>query len=122
MNSNSEHVVLSGKKAVRNVELDIIRSIAVYMVLCVHSTIFGGFMMEPISGLGGFAMTGFWVLSSCCVPLFLMLSGFLMNRKKVSVDYYLKYLYIFIPYFVISCISLWGFYLFLLVARRSCLG
>lgn len=93
-------------KITRNASLDIIRAIAVYMVLCVHSIIFGGFMLEPISGLGGVAMTGFWVLSSCCVPLFLMLSGFLMNRKKFSVDYYLKYLYIFIPYFVISCISL----------------
>ena len=63
-------------------------------------------MMDPISGPGGFLMTGFWVLSSCCVPLFIMISGFLMNRKKASAEYYLKYLHIFVPYLFVSCLSL----------------
>ena len=89
----------------RNASLDIIRSLAIFLVLCKHSVINGKFTAEPITGVSGYIMMGVWLVTSVCVPLFLMLSGYLLNRKKPTVKYYVNYLHIFIPYVLISIIT-----------------
>lgn len=90
----------------RNASLDIIRSLAIFLVLCVHSVLNGKFTAGPITGVGGYIMMGLWLMMSSCVPLFLMLSGHLLNMKKPTIKYYINYLHIFIPYVLISIITL----------------
>ena len=82
----------------RNASLDIIRGFAVVLVACLHSIGNGSLTANHISGVSGYLLTGLWLLSASCVPLFLMLSGYLQNRKTPTVKYYVNYLHIYIPY------------------------
>ena len=90
----------------RNASLDVIRGFAVILVACLHSIGNGSLTANPISGVSGYLLTGLWLLSASCVPLFLMLSGYLQNRKKPTVKYYVNYLHIYIPYLILGVISL----------------
>ena len=90
----------------RNASLDIIRSLAIFFVLCLHSVENGKFTAAPITGVGGYIMMGLWLPLMGCLSLFLMLSGYLLNKKKPTVKYYVNYLHILIPYFVISVITI----------------
>lgn len=89
----------------RNASLDIIRSLAIFLVLCKHSVINGKFTAGPITGVSGYIMMGVWLVTSVCVPLFLMLSGYLLNKKKPTAKYYVNYLHILIPYILIGIIT-----------------
>lgn len=72
----------------RDSALDITRLAALFSVISVHFFLNNGFYQQPM--LGGrmcvmtIMRTGFMV----CVPLFLMLTGYLMNRKTLSKKYY----------------------------------
>ena len=90
----------------RNASLDITRGFAVILVACLHSIGNGSLTANPISGVSGYLLTGLWLLSASCVPLFLMLSGYLQNRKTPTVKYYVNYLHIYIPYLILGVISL----------------
>ncbi len=90
----------------RNASLDIIRGFAVVLVACLHSIGNGSLTANHISGVSGYLLTGLWLLSASCVPLFLMLSGYLQNRKMPTVKYYVNYLHIYIPYLLLGVISL----------------
>lgn len=72
----------------RNVSLDIIRITALYCVISVHFFLNNGFYEQPILGwkmwFATVLRTGFMV----CVPLFIVLTGYLMNKKTVSKQYY----------------------------------
>lgn len=72
----------------RNINLDIIRSIAVLFVICVHYLMNSEFYTAPLIGKRMFIMTMMRTLFITCVPLFLMLTGYLMNHKKLTHDYY----------------------------------
>ena len=72
----------------RNTALDITRIVAAYSVIGVHFFLNSGYYGTPM--LGGRMLfytvlrTGFMV----CVPLFIMLTGYLMSRKEWSLKYY----------------------------------
>lgn len=93
----------------RNINLDVIRCIALIYVLCVHFFYNANFYYySPIIGP---AMELSVILRNCfsaCVPLFLTLSGFLMNRKKLSAKYYAGISKVLIIY-GLSCIAVWIF-------------
>lgn len=93
----------------RNINLDIIRSVALIYVLCVHFFLNANFYdYSPVIGT---AMKASVILRNCfasCVPLFLMLSGYLMNHKKLSAKYYTGISKVFILY-GLSCIAIWIF-------------
>lgn len=93
----------------RNSSLDVIRIVAVYTVLSVHFFLHNGFYSEPISGYGpiegliNFFTTGDYTalhgpqmfimvmmrtLFGVCVPLFMILTGYLMSKKTLSRSYY----------------------------------
>ena len=91
----------------RNASLDIIRGFAVVLVACLHSIGNGSLTANHISGVSGYLLTGLWLLSASCVPLFLMLSGYLQNRKMPTVKYYVNYLHIYIPYLLLGVICLY---------------
>ncbi len=72
----------------RNISLDLIRSIAVISVISVHFFLNSGFYMTPLSGKLMFISTVMRTAFMVCVPLFLLLTGYLMNKKELSKKYY----------------------------------
>ena len=93
----------------RNSSLDILRIVAAFTVLSVHFFLHNGFYsepvqgMEPIEGIVNFlttgdeaAMHGPWMFLAVmmrtffgvCVPLFMILTGYLMSKKELKKGYY----------------------------------
>ena len=70
--------------------LDLLRLFAMFFVILVHSTTFYGFVSEGVSSFPLFLAGIGRYLSFSCVPLFIMLTGFLSCNKTPTVDYYLK--------------------------------
>ena len=72
----------------RDSALDITRIVALFSVISVHFFLNNGFYQQPMLGgrmcLMTIMRTGFMV----CVPLFLTLTGYLMNKKTLSAKYY----------------------------------
>ena len=73
----------------RNFNVDLIRSTAVYLVISVHFFLKNVFYSEPIVSKKMFVAVIVRTMFMACVPLFLMLTGFLMNKKKLSAKYFL---------------------------------
>lgn len=93
----------------RNINLDVIRCVALIYILCVHFFLNTNFYYSgPITGIH---MQLGVILRNCfaaCVPLFLMLSGYLMNKKMLSAKYYAGISKVLILY-GLSCIPIWIF-------------
>lgn len=81
---------MRGKKMNRKRDLnaDLIRCVAVYSVLSVHFLLNSGFYSVPVEGAGMFVMCIYRSCFMVCVPLFLILTGYLMWQKKLSASYY----------------------------------
>lgn len=76
-------------KKEREINLDIIRCLAVIGVLGVHFFLNTSYYQTPITNKRMVFMTGIRTILMCCVPLFLLLTGYLMSQKKViSIHYY----------------------------------
>ena len=75
-------------KRQRNSAVDIIRIVAFFCVVSVHFVLYSGFYNTPLLGKRMYIMqvmrTGFII----CVPLFLILTGYLMGGKKLSRKFY----------------------------------
>ena len=72
----------------RNINLDIIRCIAVLSVLSVHFFLYNGFYDEVMIGKKMYVAS---IMRQCfmvCVPLFIMLTGYLMNKKQLTFTYF----------------------------------
>ncbi len=72
----------------RNVALDVIRITALYCVISVHFFLNNGFYTQPVVGTRMYIMTILRTMFIVCVPLFIMLTGYLMNKKELSIRYY----------------------------------
>lgn len=72
----------------RNPALDIIRIVAAFAVLSVHFFLHNGFYYETVQGIPMYIMTLMRTLFSVCVPLFMILTGYLMCNKTLSKKYY----------------------------------
>lgn len=84
----------------RKLSLDVIRCAAILFVISVHFLFQSGFYNTVITGNLMIGLTFARWLFYICVPLFLILSGYLMRRKTFSKQYYLKlgrtlYIYLF---------------------------
>lgn len=75
-------------KKQRNVNVDIIRCTAVFSVISVHFFLNNGFYQEVVQGKRMYAMVLMRTAFMVCVPLFMMLTGYLMCGKELSVKYY----------------------------------
>ena len=74
----------------RNLNLDLIRAFATISVISVHFYLNTSYYSLPINGEKMYILTiirGFFMM---CVPLFLILTGYLMCDKKISKEYYYK--------------------------------
>lgn len=73
----------------RNYALDIVRVCAFFCVVCVHFFLNSGFYSQPVTGKTMFFMCIMRSFFMICVPLFIILTGYLMSSKKWSGKYYL---------------------------------
>lgn len=97
----------------RNPGADIIRCLAFFFVVSVHFMLKNGFYNEPNVGLRMYTMTLMRALFIICVPLFMTLSGFLLRKKSVCKDYFLRIFKILLTYVLaaVSCLLFSGLYL-----------
>lgn len=72
----------------RNINLDLIRCVAVFGVVCVHFFLNTGFYDEIVVGKRMALSLAVRTFFMYCVPLFLLLTGYLMNGKKITSIYY----------------------------------
>lgn len=75
-------------KKERDTSLDIIRITALVLVITVHSFNINGFYADQESGLIMLIATIFRTLAMSCVPLFMILSGFLLANKTPDKKYF----------------------------------
>ena len=75
---------------VRNPALDIIRCFAFLFVVCVHFFLNSSFYEETVAGIPMYIMMIMRALFINCVPLFILLTGYLMTNKKLTLSYYGK--------------------------------
>ena len=77
-----------GEQKKRNVSMDVIRCIALFLVIALHFFLHNGYSVQKFTGVIMFLVAIIRGVSVCGVPLFLMLSGYLMSGKKLSGKYY----------------------------------
>ena len=88
-----------------NYGLDIIRIIAMILVVTVHSTTFNNWAeIKHDVNIINFLVTAVRFLSYTCVPLFIMLTGYLCKDKQPNKQYYKKIIRIIIEYLICSII------------------
>ncbi len=88
----------------RNPALDIIRIFAFFCVVGVHFFLNNNFYSLPVTGVPMAGMIVVRCFCMVCVPLFLMLSGYLLKEKTLSRKYYSRIFYILGIYFL-SCMA-----------------
>ncbi len=72
----------------RNSAMDIIRIVAVFTVVSVHFFLHNGFYSQTVKGTEMYIMVLMRTFFSVCVPLFIILTGYLMSKKTLSKKYY----------------------------------
>lgn len=97
----------------RDVRLDLIRSVAVFSVLSVHFFLNNGFYDTIVAGKRMYIMVMMRTAFMVCVPLFLLLTGYLCGNKKLTRTYYRGIRHTLELYVLISimCLFFHRFYL-----------
>ncbi len=85
----------------RDWRIDLVRTIAIIEVVSVHFLSNTGFYSQPVMGMRMTAMIVLRALTITCVPLFMLLTGYLV-RGSVTREYYRKILPILLTYVVAS--------------------
>lgn len=83
--------------------LDLVRCVAFFFVPAVHFFLNNGYYDAPLVGGTLFVFTALRWLFFACVPLFLLLTGYLLRHKTPTLAYYLKFLRIVFEYLV-ACV------------------
>lgn len=100
--SEAQAVASIPPKPVRYAGIDIVKIVAAFLVVCIHFFLYSGFYQEPVSEAGQMVPIFFRWLSYCCVPLFMITTGYLMKNKTVSRKYYTGIIEIIVIYLIIS--------------------
>ena len=87
---NAEQPLINKGISGRNPSMDLIRCLALLLVNSVHFFLFTGFYQEPLTGKRVLLMAVMRTACMVCVPLFMILSGFLMSRKPLEKGIYRK--------------------------------
>ncbi len=91
----------------RNVNMDIMRSTALFLVVSVHFFLWNGFYSMEMQGVSACIMSVIRTVSMSCVPLFLLISGYLLSERDfipVKKEYFRKLLYLLFVYVVCTLI------------------
>lgn len=107
-NKKSKSVAPATVKPERSVNMDVIRIIALIFVPSVHFFLRNGFYSNDVDNPQMYIMTFMRTLFLLCIPLFLLLTGYLQANKKFEPckKYYLKILKFIVPYFIIITFDL----------------
>lgn len=89
--------------ATRNVGADIIRCLAFFSVVSVHFLLHSGFYNNEVKGEKMLIMVLVRSFFIICVPLYMMLSGYLMHNKQPTIKYYSKLGKTYLTY-VLACV------------------
>lgn len=81
---------MSDSRTTRSLQPDLIRAVALYLVLSVHFFLYTEFYEEIVQGAPMYIMVLMRSLFIGCVPMFLMLTGYLAGSKRPSWRYFLK--------------------------------
>ena len=84
-----------------NYGIDIIRIIAMMLVVVVHSTTFNNWISSEVSIVNFFVGAGRF-LAFTCVPLFIVLTGYLTKNKTPNAKYYKKIIRVLLEYLICS--------------------
>ena len=97
----------------RDIHLDLIRSVAVICVLSVHFFLNNGFYDTVVAGKRMYVMVLMRTAFMVCVPLFLLLTGYLCANKQLSRKHYAGIRHTMEVYFLVSilCLLFHHFYL-----------
>lgn len=90
----------------RSVGIDLIKTMAVLFVPCVHFFLNTDYYSTPIANTNMFIQACLRWLFLMAVPLFILCTGYLNYQKTISRSYYLKIFRVIIPYVLISIICL----------------
>ena len=89
----------------RDVNLDLIRCVALFLLPSLHFFAYIQFYDVPFKGAGMYFMSGIRVVSMCCISLFLMLTGYLMSQKKFGKGYFKGLIRVLIIFFICKTIT-----------------
>ena len=90
----------------REFGLDLTRVAAVTLVLSVHFFMNIGFYNVPLQGVGMAVAAVGRMACTTCVPLFMMLTGYLCIGRKWSLSYYRKLLPTLLTYVLVGCMCM----------------
>lgn len=86
----------------RNLNLDLIRCVAIFFVISVHFLLNTSFYSTAVYGKKMYLLILFRVIFMSCVSLFIMLTGYLMNKKEPTKEYYKKISRVVVTYVICS--------------------
>lgn len=89
-----------------NDTLNILRIFSFFCVIAVHFFLNSGFYNEIVNGKKMLILCIFRSLFIICVPMFITLTGYLMNKKELSINYYLKLNKTLVMYLLCSIVYL----------------
>jgi len=92
-------------KSKRVFGLDLVRTIAILLVVIVHVFMMNYFQISTIKGTSSFILLFIKNIAMTCVPLFILLTGYLKYNKKLNKDHYKSIIKILITYFIIAIIT-----------------
>lgn len=84
--------------------LDLVRAVAIFLVILVHYFLNNGFYSLIVDGLPMFASMFIRWFAYSCVPLFILLSGYLLKDKEINKKYYKGIFKVILIYFVSTVI------------------
>lgn len=88
----------AGVRSPRNLNMDLIRVMACFLVISVHFFPNTSFYAQPIVGGPMFALTFIRNFSMICVPLFMILTGYLSRHFVYDKKHILRFVHILIVY------------------------
>lgn len=86
---------------------DVVRVLAFILLLWLHFFLRNGFYSQPVNSTAMTIAAGGRCLFMCCIPLFLMLTGYLKCGKEWKRGYYRSLLPILISWVIVSVVCLW---------------
>lgn len=86
--------------------IDIVKILAVFLVVCIHFFLYNGFYYTPLTNSSAYGPIAFRWIAYTCVPLFMISTGYLMKNKTFSAKFYTGLIKIIVIYIVISIICI----------------